>query len=124
MWAAQFGSATDASFRDEIEPAAADFLRWWRQELGRHEAFRPLLESAALDRLADASVELTDLTRALGALDRAVLRARYPALEDYVDWPSRRRGPPARAGRAGMAVRAAAGGRVGRAGGVRQRCGR
>jgi hypothetical protein len=108
-WARQLGGATGRRHVEELVPAAADVLRWWREELGHHEVFRAVLDSRSLDRLADSAAAGAEavrdlrvgLARALGELDRTLVRARYPALEDHIDWPSRRatRSPPAFIGR-------------------------
>jgi hypothetical protein len=95
-WAHQFRregeTGVDPNARRRTEEAtqvAADLLRIWREEVGRHDVFRPVLDSAALEQLSDSAVRMDDVRAALGDLDRVLLRARYPALEDYVDWPSR-----------------------------------
>lgn len=84
-WADAVGGETGARHVDAVTPAAADLLAIWREELGRHTVFQPVLDSAALDKLAaaaDAGVP--------AELERILLRARYPSLEDHVDWSSRR----------------------------------
>lgn len=81
-WANTVGGETGARHLDAVTPAAADLLDIWREELGRHAVFQPILDSKALDKLADAGVP--------AELERILLRARYPQLEDHIDWSSRR----------------------------------
>ncbi len=96
-WAAELGGRTGELRRRDIEPAAVEFLAWWREELARHDVFRQVLDSRSLDSLAKSGDQTVaevrrlgeELTAALGAVDRAVARARYPALAEFLDWPSR-----------------------------------
>lgn len=96
-WAKHVGGDTGQRYARDVAPAAEVLLGWWREEVGRFETFRAVLDSrsldsisAATDRTVEAVHELRgQLTDALSQLDRVVLRARYPALEDHIDWPSR-----------------------------------
>ena len=106
-WAtAAVGGRTGARHRDDALAPAADFLRMWREELGRQPNLRPLLDSRSgelaaegIERLVqqgDASLALVaelkeELARALVEVDRSLTRSRYPALEDLADWPSRQK---------------------------------
>ena len=96
-WAAEVGGETGARHLGAVTPAAAELLGIWREELGRHAVFQPILDSAALDKLAAAAD-----AGAPADLERSLLRARYPKLEDHVDWPSRQaaRSPGTFVGRA------------------------
>jgi hypothetical protein len=103
-WAGYLGGETGQRYASDVEPAATDLLRWWREELGGLEPFRDALNSRSLDSIVTAAVETkdavqnlsaavhdlgTDVRSALSELDHALVRARYPALEDFVDWESR-----------------------------------
>ena len=99
------GGETGARYAAELVGPADDFLDFWVEELGRHEVFRQMLDSRAAEQVAatlealaaaDAPGEAIDrlredLLEALAQLDRHAVRAGYPYLEDFVDWPSRQR---------------------------------
>jgi hypothetical protein len=109
-WAQHLGGQTGQRTTVDIEPAAADFLRWWREELGRHDVFRAALDSRALESISVAAAEQAqatdgvadavqalreELLAALAERDDTVLRSRYPDLRDFLDWPSHQLQPAA-----------------------------
>jgi tetratricopeptide (TPR) repeat protein len=57
-WREQFGPGTSGI--DEIEPAAAAFVRILRKELRAEDEFRPMLDSHSLDTIAEAIVVIAE----------------------------------------------------------------
>jgi hypothetical protein len=102
-WGEHFGGKTGRGLAEEAEGPAEDFLKWWHEELRRLEVFREPLDSRALDHIAQSTQETVDQLRglhaqlldALAERDAAVLRSRYPDLDDFLDWPSHRLEPAA-----------------------------
>src|SRR5262249_9719341 len=64
----QTGGATGHRLAADAEPAAADLLRWWEEELGRHEVFQAKLARRALERIAAAQERGAETADAVHAL--------------------------------------------------------
>ena len=98
-WADQLGGQTGEQYKEKVEPVADQLLAWWVEELSRFEVFQARLDSRALERIAASTEQVNtgldelrqELGRAVCELDRALVKARYPALTDFLDWPSRDR---------------------------------
>ncbi|GAB4558210.1 MAG: hypothetical protein Kow0047_03110 [Anaerolineae bacterium] len=75
-WAAQLPQVGER-YRDEAARALADFLCFFKEELGNQEALRSLFDSRALERIAENTEALLEALReqhaaALRAADRSV----------------------------------------------------